>query len=155
MRRVKQGSILVTICGIAVILVVLLIQHSQAQRSEGGPPGGMPGGAPGGTFDMKSMVMGSLEKSWAYASFELGLADPVLLKAKMIYQKNWDELKKLAEKVEGATDRRQAMQEIRGEIEKLNADRHEKLKDAMLPAKLEKLIKWEEEQQQTQRRGPR
>ena len=155
MKRVKRGSILITMCIVAVVLVTLGIQYSTQAQRPGGQAGraDRQGGRPGGQFDVRSMMMGSLEKSWAYASFEMELTEPVLLKAKRIYKKNWDEQKKLADKMSDAMGDRDAMQKSRSDAEKLTTQRHEKLKDILSPPELEKLIKWEEEAQTRTRRG--
>lgn len=157
----KRGIMILAVCMALAFLVTLLIQQStQAQfpGGRGGGPGGMPGGGPGGgrQFNMKSMMMGNIQSSWGYVSFELEVDDETLVKARKIYQKAWTEQSKLADDIEKAGGGMGSIQGAREEAQKSLAEVHNKLKEMLSPEQVEKLNEWEkktQEQSQQMRRG--
>jgi len=162
MKLVKRSSVLLIAAIALVVLVTLIAQYSteaQFPGGGGGPGGnraggGAPGGRPGG-FDMKSMIMNSLESSWAYISFEMELDDAMMPKVRKVFKEQWDAQKKMAEEMgdsAGGGDPMQAMQEMNSEVDKLKEKRNGKLKDILSTEEMEKFTKWEKAQSQTQRR---
>ena len=78
----KRRISLIAICLVVVFLAALAIQHStKAQRPD--RAGGFPR-PPGGRLMMSRML--PLESSWAQVSFELGVSDELLPKARAIYK---------------------------------------------------------------------
>lgn len=147
----KRRITLLAICIGVAFLAVLAIQHSSQAQRPGGAGGGATRQPPGG----QAMMMRSLplESSWAYISFELGVADAELSKARKFYQEAWDGRKDLAKKMEESRGDRDVMRSARSDLDKLRADLDKKLKDVLTPEQLEKLTKWEEETRERARQG--
>ena len=147
----KRRIILLAICIGVTVLIMLVIQHStQAQRQA--RPGGRPGQPPAGRFMMMRTL--PLESSWAHISFELGVADEVMPKARKIYQQAWGGRKKLIKKIEEARGDRDALRSARSDAEKIKSDMDKKLKDVLTSGQLENLAKWEKEAREQMRRPP-
>jgi hypothetical protein len=147
----KRRTTLLAICIGVALLAVLAIQHSSQAQRPGGAGGGATRQPPGG----QAMMMRSLplESSWAYISFELGVADAELSKARKSYQEAWNGRKDLAKKMEEARGDREVMRSIRSDIDKLKSDLDTKLKDVLSSEQLEKLAKWEKEEQERARQA--
>ena len=96
-----------------------------------------------------------LEASYAQVSFELGVDDEALVKARRVYKKAWDDRRKLMKKVRDARGDREAMQSARGEAEKLRDEVNKKLEDVLTAAQLKKLAEWEKVARERSRRPPR
>ena len=152
---------ILTICIAFTVMVTLFIQQStQAQfPAPGGRGGGRGGGPGGGQFNMKSMMMGDIGSSWTHISFELAVDDEILVKAREIYEKAWNEQSKLADDIEKAGGGMGSIQGAREEARKSLAEVHKKIKEMLSPEQVEKLNKWEktaqEQAQRMQRPGGR
>jgi hypothetical protein len=94
-----------------------------------------------------------LEASWAQVSFELGVADEALSRARKAYQEAWAARKELMKKLEDARGDRNVMRSARADGDKLKSDLDDKLKDILTTEQLEKLAKWEKERQDQFRRA--
>jgi len=136
----KRRAVVIGVCVGLVLMAVLAVQHStQAQRQ--GRPAGAPGGQPpAGQFMMQML---NLESLWAQTSFELGVADEVLINARKIYQESWNERKKLIEKMGQASGDTDAMRTLRADAEKLRSNLDNKLKDVLTTEQMQKLAEWE------------
>lgn len=145
----RKGKVLLIVCAVAAIPIVAGIQQLQAQRSAGGRPGGF------GGRNVAGMITGDLESSWAYVSFELGIENDALIKARKLYQKAWAEQAEVLKTIEKAGGGMGTIQAARAEVQKIIKDLHAKLVDVLSPEQMDKLNKWQAAKQQgsQQRRG--
>ena len=137
----KRRISLIAIC--LVVAFLALLASTQAQRPD--RAGGFPQ-PPGGRFMMSRIL--PLESSWAQVSFELGVSDERLPKARAVYKEAWDKRSKLIKDAADAGDDSDAIQAARADVERIKADLNAKLKDILSSEQLEKLAKWEEQTQQ-------
>ena len=147
----KRRIISLGICVGAALAVMLAVQHStEAQRED--RRAGRPERQQGGQFMIAQML--PLEASYAQVSFELGVDDEALVKARRVYKKAWDDRKKLMEKMGDARGDREATQSARGEAEKLRDEVNKKLADVLTAEQLKKLAEWEKIARERSRRPP-
>lgn len=146
----KRRITLLAICIGIALLITLAVQHStQAQRQRRQErPGGAAGRPAGGMLMMRMLP---LETSWAQVSFELGVADEALSRARKVYQEAWAGRKELMKKLDDARGDRNVMRSARTDGDKLKSDLDKKLKDILTAEQLEKLAKWEKERQEQMR----
>ncbi|MCD6506926.1 hypothetical protein J7M22_09925 [Candidatus Poribacteria bacterium] len=116
---------------IAIAIVGATFQLTQAQ-----PP------RPPGAFRM----MQAIENTWAAIAFEVKVDNKTLEKIRPLFQKAWDDRKKLIRESAGNFD---AMMDGMAKIKK---DLDKKLRKALTKEEMRKLIEWEKLQQ---RRPPR
>ena len=143
----KRGTVFFALFVAITLLIALAIQHStQAQRQDR-PGGQFPRRRSGSSMITRSL---NLESSWAHLCFELKIDDKVLAKARGIYKKAWDDSVKLIKDLEEAGDDQEAIDAATSKADKIKADMHVKLNDALSSEEMEKLAEWEKTQQQQQ-----
>ena len=149
MKSTRSKGALVAF-GAGLVIVAMLVSYYSIQAQPPGRGGGNPagrGGMPPFAFNPAPMIMGDLESSWAYVSFELGLDDKALVRARKLYQESWAREKKLVNDVVEGISGRGSMRSARQEAQKINADLRKKLNDLLSPDQIDKLNKWEAERQ--------
>ena len=144
----RRRITLLAICIGVALLITLAIQHStEAQRE------GRAGGGPRGAFMLARTL--PLDASWAQVSFELGVADEALSRARKAYQEAWAGRKVMMKKLDEASGDREVMRAVRADGDKLKSDLDKKLKDVLTEEQLEKLANWEKERQEQMRGAQR
>ena len=138
----KRMTVIISIV-LAIAIVGIAYQLTQAQR-----PQGVPGGFGGGRAPA-ARAMQTVENTWAAIAFEVKVDSATLEKTRPHLQKAWDERKKLMK--DSADD----MQKIAEGMVKINAELDEKLKTVLTEEQVKKLAEWEESQQQAGMDGPR
>ena len=148
----RRRITLLAICIGVALLITLAIQHSTQAQRQGRQPGGAAGRPAGGQLMMRTLP---LEASWAQVSFELGVADEALPRARKAYQEAWAGRKVMMKKLDEASGDREVMRAVRTDGDKLKSDLDEKLKDILTAEQLEKLANWEKERQEQMRGAQR
>ena len=165
----KRSITLLVIFICTAFLITLAIQHyTQAvgqedtgATQEGDRTGSRRGGDRGGRSMVQAVPrMLPMEAWWAHLSFQMNVSDEALVKSRDIFQKSWNERTALVKKVRenDASDReamREAMQEVRSEIEGIRNKMDEKLKDVLTPEQLKKFNKYRETYQERARSSRR
>lgn len=145
----KRGTVFFALFVAITLLIALAIQHStQAQRQDR-PGGEFPRGRRGSFMITRSL---NLESYWAHMCFEMKISDEAMIKARGILKKSWDDRAKVLKDLEEAGDDEGAMNAATSKADKIKADMHAKLKDALSSEEMEKLAEWEKSQQQQQQR---
>lgn len=144
----SKRVITMMICIIAIALFAALALQDALlaqQRPGGGQPGAGGRGGPGGGGWRGGMMGGTgVENSWAYVSFELGVSDDQLSKARRMYQGAWESMKKMREEARSSG----SFEGMREKSEKINSDLKANLKNALTADQIKKLTEWETERQQ-------
>ena len=91
-----------------------------------------------------------VQDSWAQVSFELGISDDQLGKARKVYQGSWDNMKKIRDEARSSG----GFEGMREKLEKLNSDLKANLKNVLTADQLKKLSEWEAERQQQMQQRP-
>jgi hypothetical protein len=137
----KRVTVIISIV-LAIAIVGIAYQLTQAQRPQGGP------GGFGGMRAPAARAMQTVENTWAAIAFEVKVDSATLEKTRPPLQKAWDERKKLI------TDSADDMQKIAEGMVKINAELDEKLKTVLTEEQMKKLSEWEDSQQQAGMGGP-
>jgi len=144
----KRKLLLITITLIFVFSTLFAIQQftqAQAPGGSGGRSGQQGGGPPQGM--MMTMQILPLEGTWTQISFELGVSDDALIKARKVFQDTWTKRKAIMAKAESAGNDEDARRTLRTDLEKLKTDLNTKLKAILTPKQMEDIAKWEKENQ--------
>ncbi|MBC8229523.1 hypothetical protein H8E77_08255 [bacterium] len=128
---------------LAIAIVGIAYQITQAQRPQGGPGGFGGGRAPA------ARAMQAVGNTWAGIAFEVKVDNETLEKARTHLQQAWDARKKLMK--DSAGD----MRIIAQGMVKINESLDEKLKTVLTEEQMKKLSEWEDSQQQAGMGGGR
>jgi hypothetical protein len=122
---------------LALAIVGIAYQMTQAQRPQGGPGGFGGGRAPA------ARAMQAVENIWAGIAFEVKVDNATLGKARPHLQEAWDARQKLMQDSAGE------MRLIAEGMVKINEALDAKLKTVLTEEQMKKLSEWEDSQQQT------
>ena len=148
--------------GIVSVIIIFLMASVYCFTQAPGGPGGRPGGAAGGRQSggppaEMMMIMQTLpiDSSWGYVSFELGVSDGALVKARKAYKEAYDQRKdKIMSKMEAASGDAAALRNLKAEADKIRATLDAKLKTILTPEQMTKLTNWLKESSSRMRRAP-
>ena len=137
------------ICATMVIGIFVADQTTEAQREQrqGGDRrqrGGRPPG--GGRMDLATTFIGG---SWVELTFSIKADDQTLTKARPIFQKAYNDLKKTMAEVGQSGD----FQAIREKMQSVNSEFKSGLEKVLTGERLAELEKWQQSQQNRMRGG--
>ena len=130
------------IIGIFVADQTTEAQHEQRQRQRGGQRRG------GGRMDLATTFIGG---SWVELTFSIKANDQTLTKARPVFQKAYNDLKKTMAEV-GQSG---GFQAIREKMQSVNSEFKSGLEKVLTEEQLAKLDKWQQSQQNRMRGGDR
>ena len=130
------------IIGIFVADQTTEAQREQRQRQRGGQRRG------GGRMDLATTFIGG---SWVELTFSIKADDQTLTKARPIFQKAYNDLKKTMAEVGQSGD----FQAIREKMQSVNSEFKSGLEKVLTEEQLAKLDKWQQSQQNRMRGGDR
>ena len=130
------------IIGIFVADQTTEAQREQRQRQRGGQRRG------GGRMDLATTFIGG---SWVELTFSIKADDQTLTKARPIFQKAYNDLKKTMAEVGQSGD----FQAIREKMQSVNSEFKSGLEKVLTEEQLAKLDKWQKSQQNRMRGGDR
>ena len=141
------------ICATVIIGIFVADQTTEAQREQRQRQGGdqrQRGGQRrgGGRMDLATTFIGG---SWVELTFSIRADDQTLTKARPIFQKAYDDLKKTVAEVGQSGD----FQAIREKMQSVNSEFKSGLEKVLTEEQLAKLDKWQQSQQNRMRGGDR
>ena len=130
------------VIGIFVVDQTTEAQREQRQRQRGGQRRG------GGRMDLATTFIGG---SWVELTFSIKANDQTLTKARPVFQKAYNDLKKTMAEVGQSGD----FQAIREKMQAVNSEFKSGLEKVLTEEQLAKLDKWQQSQQNRMRGGDR
>jgi len=133
------------ICATMVIGIFVADQTTEAQREQRQRGGQRRGG---GRMDLATTFIGG---SWVELTFSIKANDQTLTKARPVFQKAYNDLKKTMAEVGQSGD----FQAIREKMQSVNSEFKSGLEKVLTEEQLAKLDKWQKSQQNRMRGGDR
>lgn len=146
----KKKLLIISSLVVALSIMFMFQQMTQAQAPTGNRQAG--GGAFAGMMMMMQIL--PLESEWTYISFEIGVNDDALIKARKAFQDAWTKRKAVISKSDQNGDDANAKRAMKADLEKIKSELDAKLKGILTPKQLEDIAKWQKENQNRMKNRP-